>query len=70
MMREPVASSNIASVGYDAPSETMEGEFQNGTVYQFYNISQGTYDQFMGAPAKGQFFSTYIKNAYPYSRVG
>jgi len=70
MMREPVASSNIASVGYDAPSETLEVEFQNGTVYQFYNISQGIYDQFMEASSKGKFFSTYIKNAYPYSRVG
>lgn len=70
MMREPVASSNIASAGYDAPSETLEVEFQNGTVYQFYNISQELYDQFIGASSKGQFFNIYIKNAYPYSRVG
>lgn len=70
MMREPVASSNIVSVGYDAPSETLEVEFQSGTVYQYYNISQATYVQFMEAPSKGQFFSVYIKNAYPYSRVG
>jgi hypothetical protein len=70
MTREPVASSNIASVGYDAPYETLEVEFQNGTVYQFYNIPQGIYEQFMGASSKGQFFNVYIKNAYPYSRVG
>jgi hypothetical protein len=70
MMREPVASSNILSAGYDAPSETLEVEFQNGTVYQFYNISQELYDQFMGAPSKGRFFNIYIKNACPFSRVG
>ncbi|WP_267221601.1 KTSC domain-containing protein [Dyella silvae] len=70
MIREPVASSNISSVGYDAPSETLEVEFSNGTVYQFYNISQGTYDEFLAASSKGQFFNVYIKNAYPYSRVG
>jgi len=70
MMREPVASSNIASAGHDAPSETLEIEFHNGSVYQFYNITEETYNQFREAPSKGQFFSAYIKNAYPFSRVG
>ena len=70
MMREPVASTNISSVGYDAPSETLEVEFSNGTLYQFYNIPQGLYDEFLAASSKGQFFNVYIKTAYPYSRVG
>lgn len=69
MMREPVASSNIASIGYDEPSETLEIEFTSGSVYQFYNISSGTYDALMAAPSKGQFFNAYIKNASPFSRV-
>lgn len=70
MIREPVASSNIESVGYDAPSETLEVEFHGGTIYQYYNVPEGLYDQLMAAPSKGQFFNTYIKNSYPYSRVG
>lgn len=69
-MREPVSSSNIASVGYDAASETLEVEFHNGTVYQYYNVPQGTYDQFLESPSKGQYLNIYIKNTYPFSRVG
>ncbi|CAM5193962.1 KTSC domain-containing protein OS=Bosea thiooxidans OX=53254 GN=SAMN05660750_04307 PE=4 SV=1 [Bosea thiooxidans] len=70
MDRQLVASTNIASVGYDAESETLEVEFSNGTVYQYYNVGADLYEQFMQSASKGQFLNTYIRNAYPYSRVG
>ncbi|MDC7785095.1 KTSC domain-containing protein [Rhodoplanes sp. TEM] len=70
MNRDPVSSSNLASVGYDEPSETLEVEFKNGTVYQYYNVGAALYQQFCEAPSKGQFLNAYIRNAYPYSRVG
>ncbi len=69
MQRDSVSSSNIVSVGYDAASMTLEVEFQNGSVYQYYNISQNLYDEFMAAPSKGQFLAYQIKNSFPYSRV-
>ncbi|HEY1473308.1 MAG TPA: KTSC domain-containing protein [Pseudolabrys sp.] len=70
MQREPVASSNISSIGYDEPSETLEVEFVNGSIYQYYNVNAGLFEQFQKAPSKGQFLNAYIRNAYPYSRVG
>lgn len=69
MERYSVASSNIASIGYDEGSETLEIEFLNGTVYQYYNVPKNIYDQLMQEGSKGKFLNTYIKNAYPYSRV-
>jgi hypothetical protein len=69
MIREPISSTNIISMGYDASAETLEVEFSSGTVYQYYNVGQAIYDQLMVASSKGQFLNTYIKNAYPYSRV-
>jgi hypothetical protein len=68
--REPVASSNVASVGYDEQSETLEVEFLNGTVYQYFNVGMDLYEQFRAAPSKGQFLNAYIRKSYPYSRVG
>ena len=38
MYRQPVSSSNLASVGYDASSMTLEVGFNNGSVYQYYNV--------------------------------
>ncbi len=70
MERYSVASSNIASIGYDAGTETLDVEFLSGAIYQYYNVPQNMYDQLMQAGSKGRFLNTYIKNAYPYSRVG
>lgn len=69
MDRQSVSSSSIVSVGYDAASETLEIEFQNGSTYQYYNIGQSTFEEFMTAPSKGKFFAYQIRNAFPYSRV-
>jgi KTSC domain len=70
MERYSVASSNIASMGYDGPSQTLEVEFQDGAIYQYYGVPENMYDQLMQAGSKGRFLNTYIKNAYGYSRVG
>ncbi len=70
MNREPVTSSNIAAIGYDEASQTLEVEFTSGAIYQYYNVTQALFEQFMQAGSKGQFLAYQIKNSYPYSRVG
>ena len=70
MIRDPVASTNLISMGYDSATETLEVEFSTGSVYQYYNVGSALYEQLMAAPSKGQFLNAYIRNAYPYSRVG
>jgi hypothetical protein len=69
MNREPVSSSTVASIGYDAATETLEVGFNNGTVYQYYNVPGFVHDNFMQAVSKGEFLNANIKNTYPYSRV-
>lgn len=70
MNRDLVASSNIASIGYDPDSETLEIEFTNGSIYQYFNIPGELNEQLMASGSKGQFLNVYIRNAYPFSRVG
>ena len=69
MERYSVASSNIASIGYDEATETLEVEFLNGTIYQYFNVPPNMYEQLMREGSKGRFLNTYIKNAYPYTRL-
>ena len=69
MTKTYIDSSSLQSIGYDAQYETLEVEFRNGSVYQYYNCPQLMYDELMSAPSKGQFFNTYIRNSFPYSRV-
>lgn len=68
--RTPVSSSMIRSIGYCRAQRTLEVEFTRGTVYRYWGVSQGTYDAFLAAPSKGQFFNAAIRNQpYGYARV-
>lgn len=70
MNREPVASSTVISIGYDEPSQTLEVEFKQGAVYQYYNVSQALFDELMNSSSKGQFLHHNIKLSHPFNRVG
>lgn len=65
MERYAVSSSNLASIGYDPDSETLEVEFtKTGKVYEYYNVPQFMYDRLMEASSHGVFFNAEIRNAY------
>ena len=42
MQRYSVASSNVAAVGYDPATETLEVEFLSGSIYQYYNVPENS----------------------------
>lgn len=64
MNRTPVSSSNLASIGYDAESLVLEVEFNNGRVYQYFDVPQGTYDELMSASSKGSYMNNVIKKQF------
>lgn len=69
MNRQAVTSSNIASIGYDANSQTLEIEFLNGGVYQYFDVPQHIYEGIMSADSHGQYLAKSIKGVYRYSKV-
>ena len=69
MQRQPVSSSNLASIGYDASSQVLEIEFLNGGLYHYFGVPQGLYDQLMAAGSHGSFFSQHIRNAFQFERL-
>lgn len=69
MEREMVDSSTVLSIGYEPTSSTLEVEFKNGGLYQYYNVPESIYQQLMASDSKGKFMHAYIKPAYPCSRV-
>ena len=70
MEKQNVSSSNVRSIGYNSREQTLEVEFSNGSIYQYYNVPDSLHNEIMKAPSKGRFLNIYIKNRYPYSRVG
>jgi len=69
MLRENVESSNLAEVGYDPVSETLEVMFHSGGVYQYYNVPQFEYDRMMEAVSIGTYFNREVKGNYPEQKI-
>jgi hypothetical protein len=69
MNRTPVESSNIADVGYDSSSQTLEVGFLNGTVYQYFDVPPTVHQELMSADSHGKYFSANIKNHYRFVKL-
>lgn len=66
--RIPVASSNIASVGYNKEARILEIEFHHGAIYQYVDVPEKVFEELMSAPAKGSFFMNEIKGKFEYQK--
>ncbi|MGE8452092.1 MAG: KTSC domain-containing protein [Pseudomonadales bacterium] len=69
MDRQKVSSSNVQSVGYDAASETLEIEFNNGAVYQYFDVPERIYNDLINADSVGGYLAQHVKGTYRFSRV-
>lgn len=64
MDRQAVVSSNIAAVGFDEDTGTLQVEFSSGTVYEYQGVPKDVYDGLMAAESKGSYFAKHIRGAY------
>lgn len=69
MDRVPVVSSNVASVGYDPGTMTLEVEFLDGSVYQYFDVPEGDYTALVGGGSVGGYLNSNIKGHYRYTRI-
>ena len=69
MYRTPVTSSNISSIGYDVKSGILEVEFTSSDVYQYFNVPEYLYQQFIQSPSYGEFLNDHIRYNYRYQKV-
>ena len=69
MKRTHVESSNIESIGYDLRSQTLEIEFLNGTIYQYFDVPERIFEELMVADSHGRYLNANIKGIYRYSKV-
>ena len=67
MERQRVSSTNIRSIGYEAG--TLEVEFNNGGVYQYFNVPEATHSALMRASSKGAYLNDHVKDRYRCRKV-
>jgi hypothetical protein len=69
IQRQSVASSDIASFGYDAASETLEIEFRATGVYRYYSVPKVVYEELCATPSPGKYFLQHIKRKYAWEKA-
>lgn len=71
MNRTAVSSSNLKAVGYDHSTCTLEIEFKDGGLYQYFSVPETVYSCLMSASSHGSYFAAYIKKGgYRFKKVG
>lgn len=72
MDRTAVASSNIASVGWEQDEGgdgILEVEFNSGQVYQYTGVPQWVYQGLLFSPSPGRYLRESIVEAYEGQRI-
>ena len=69
MKHTPVVSSNLASVGYDESSQTLEVTFKNGATYAYSRVPASEHDALMRADSHGKYLNAYIKPRYAATKL-
>lgn len=69
MDRVPVKSSTIKAIGYDPHAITLEIEFNDGSVYQYFDVPTDVHIKFLQATSLGQFFGKQIRGHFRYLKL-
>lgn len=64
----PVASNQVAAIGYDAATKTLAVTFaRGGSLYQYPNVEPEVHAAFIAAESIGKYFGAHIK-ALPFKK--
>jgi len=66
----PVASSTLATVGYDEGGELLQLEFCSRAVYRYFAVPAAVHEALLAAKSKGSYFNQTIRGRYRFVRVG
>jgi hypothetical protein len=67
--RHPVVSSDLASIGYDPASQTLEIEFKATGVYHYFSVPADIYESLRTTPSPGKFFLANIKGKFAWEKT-
>lgn len=65
----PLHSTSLAWVAYSAEQRLLEVAFQNGKVYDYFQVPSDTYNELLNAESKGHYFNHHIRNHFHAKQV-
>ena len=70
MERNSVESTMIAGIGHDSETSTLEIEFNNGQVWQYFDFTESDYSEFSNSDSIGKYFLQNIRGQYTENQIG
>lgn len=70
MERTRVQSDTLRSVGYDSRTATLEVQFRDGGVFQYFSVPQFLYLRLVGVGVKAGYFQDQVRRRFKFRRVG
>jgi hypothetical protein len=64
-----VNSTTLRTVGYDTEHQLLQIEFQNRSIYQYFEVPATVYEELMQAPSKGAYFNRSIRPRFDFALV-
>lgn len=64
-----VDSTTLRTVGYAAKRQLLQIEFQNRSIYQYFEVPPTVYAELMEAQSKGAYFNRTIRPRFDHAQV-
>jgi hypothetical protein len=64
-----INSSNLNFASYDTNTKTLTTTFNNGSIYEYYELPWAIFTKFRMAQSQGKFFNTEISRKYKYKKI-
>jgi KTSC domain len=69
IVRQPVNSSMLRAVGYDAEHAVLQAEYQTGQTWNYLNVPQSKFDELIAAESQGRYMHAHILGYYAEVRI-
>ncbi len=69
MKRIKIESDCIISIGYNETSRTLEVEYKNGSVYQYFDIGVEVYNRIKNERLHSEYFREEVVPNYEYEKI-
>jgi hypothetical protein len=64
-----VKSSNLKSAVYNTETKVLTVTFNNGSIYEYYDVPWTIFTKFRMSESQGKYFNTSISRTYKYKKI-
>jgi len=66
--RTTLTSTSLTSATYSTTRKVLDIEFQDRSVYRYFNVPVAHYEALLESPSPGNYFNAHIRQPFPHRR--